>query len=119
MINYESGRDAVFLPGKIHGCEEQVYIISYNDQANNCQGSWDIAVVDKERIISLFKETSGNADEFFERLPDLFQGEWFYCDKGTPGYDEYCTAYAEADFVEGRDGTMQDEMNFLAAWASS
>lgn len=31
----EPGIDAVFLPGKIHGCEWQAYIIYFNDCAGD------------------------------------------------------------------------------------
>ncbi len=116
-INIESGLDAVFLPGKIHGCEWQVYIIYFNDQANDCNGSWEIEVIDKYRILALYEEVEGNADDFFSMLPDLFHGEWYYCDKGTPEFDEYTNAYPTADFIVGRDGGEYEEMMFLVNWA--
>jgi hypothetical protein len=116
-INYTNGNDAVFLPGKIHGCEDQVYIIYYNDQANDCEGSWEIEVLDKERILKLYNDVDGNARDFFELLPDYFQGEWYYCDNGTEEYNEYCEAYHTADFIVGRDGNKYFEMMFLVNWA--
>lgn len=33
-IEIQSGMDAVFLPGKIHGCDWQAYIVYFNEQAN-------------------------------------------------------------------------------------
>ena len=65
-IKIEDGIDAVFLPGKIHGCEWQAYIIYQNEQANDGKGSWEIEVIDKERILQIYKDVSGNPDEFFE-----------------------------------------------------
>ena len=118
-VTFDSGRDAVFLPGTIHGCEWQAYILTYNDQANNSLGSFDIRIVDKERILKLYNEVNGNAEEFFEYLPDYFHGEWKYCDKGNPDYDDYCRTFYMANFIEGKDGDAKDEMNFLVTWAAA
>lgn len=116
-INAMSGFDAVFLPGKIHGSEHQVYIIYFNDCANNGYGSWEIEVVDS-RILNLYEEVGGDADRFFDLLPDWFQGEWYYCDNGMDGYDDYEKAYPTADFIYGRDGGKYEEMMFLVNWAN-
>jgi hypothetical protein len=116
-MSYRNGNDAVFLPGKIHGCEDQAYIIYHNNQANDCKGSWEIEILDRERILKLYNDVDGNARDFFELLPDYFQGEWYYCDNGTEEYNEYCEAYHTADFIVGRDGDEYFEMTFLVNWA--
>mgnify|MGYP004532126457 FL=1 len=61
----EPGIDAVFLPGKIHGCEWQAYIIYFNDCADDGKGCFEIEIIDKERIVDLYKHVDENADLFF------------------------------------------------------
>ena len=70
--------DAVFLPGKIHGCDWQVYIIYLNPCANEGKGSFEIEIIDAERILRLYDEVNGDAEAFFGILPDWFHGEWRY-----------------------------------------
>ena len=113
----DNSQDAVFLPGKIHGCDYQVYIIYQNEQANEGKGSWEIEVIDYIRILKLYEEVNGDANDFFDLLPDLFQNEWRYRDKGMDGYDELEKAYSTADFIIGRDGDIKDELDFLVVWA--
>lgn len=114
---FEDGVDAVFLPGKIHGCQDQLYIIYFNSSANNEEGCWEIEVIDYERILKLFAEVEGNAEDFFDILPDWFHGEWYYCNYGKESFDEYADAYHTADFIIGRDGGIHEEMMFLVNWA--
>ena len=52
--SFDDSQDAVFLPGKIHGCDYQVYIIYQNEQANEGKGSWEIEIIDCYRIL-MFK----------------------------------------------------------------
>ena len=113
----DNSQDAVFLPGKIHGCDYQVYIIYQNEQANEGKGSWEIEVIDYIRILKLYEEVNGDANDFFDLLPDLFHNEWRYCDKGMDGYAELEKAYSTADFIVGRDGDIKDELDFLVVWA--
>lgn len=113
----DTGVDAVFLPGKIHGCDWQVYILYLNENANNGNGSFEIEVCDAWRILSLYADVHGNEEHFFEELPDKFQGEWKYCDNGDDGFDEYVEMYPKADFIVGRDGGTKEEMMFLVNWA--
>ena len=115
----KSDCDAVFLPGKIHGCEEQVYIIYYNDGADNGQGCWEIMIVDKERILTTYAVAKGDAEIFFSILPDYFHGEWRCCYRDSADFDHYTEKYNDADFVFGRDGGIEDEMMFLLKWANS
>ena len=112
-----AGIDAVFLPGKIHGCEWQVYIIYVNENANDGNGSFEIEIVDARRIIQLYADVCGDEVTFFSELPDWFQGEWQYCDNGDDGFDELVDSYNDADFILDRDGKTQDEMMFLVNWA--
>lgn len=113
----KDGADAVFLPGKIHGCEDQIYIIYLNDQGNNERGCFEIEILDYERILKIYDEVEGNAEAFFSILPDRFQGEWYYCNSGTPEFKEYVKEYFNADFICGRDGGIQEELEFLIKWA--
>ena len=119
IATIQDGVDAVFLPGKIHGCEHQAYIIYFNSEADGGDGCWEIEVVDKDRILNLFELVDGNAASFFELLPDWFHGEWYYCDKNTDWFDMYASAYPTADFIFGRDGGEYEEMMFLVNWAQS
>ncbi len=112
-----TGVDAVFLPGKIHGCEWQVYIIYVNEAANNGNGSFEIEIIDAKRILDLYISVKGNSAEFFEMLPDWFQTEWYYCDNGMDGFDDYVEAFQNANFIVGQDGDETDEMMFLVHWA--
>ena len=115
--NIGEGVDAVFLPGKLHGCEDEVYIIWLNPQACDGKGSWDIAIIDYERILELYEHVGGDAEQFFAILPDWFHGEWCYCDAGNEHFDSYTEAYFDADFMVGRDGGEYEEMMFLVKWA--
>ncbi len=115
----KEGADAVFLPGKIHGAEHEVYVIYMNWEANEGKGSFEIEIMDAERILKAFNESEGDADLFFEILPDMFQGEWCYCDAPSGSFDEYVEAYPTADFIAGRDGDANDEMIFLVRWAQT
>ena len=115
--NIEEGIDAVFLPGKIHGCEDQIYIIYLNPQACEGKGCFEIEIIDYERILRLNEEVSGNAEVFFDKLPDLFHGEWQYCNFGSESFDGYVEDYFNADFIVGRDGNIEDELDFIVDWA--
>lgn len=111
------GIDAVFLPGKIHGAEHQAYIIYYNEQSDDGEGSWEIEVIDKERVLQLYIHCNGNAITFFDILPDMYQGEWYYCDRSSEEFADYENIYWDADFIMGRDGGIYEEMIFLVNWA--
>ena len=111
------GCDAVILPEISKGVACIIYL---NECANGGNGSIEIEYVDKERIIRLNEEVRGNSREFFDLLPDWFQGEWFYCDNTIENEDffqEWVDAYFSADFIVGRDGNIDDELEFLVKWA--
>ena len=74
--SFLSGYDAIFLPGKIHGCEDQAYIIYYNESGGDSgECCFEIDVVDKGRFHALIKKAKGNEEESFEKLPDEFEIE--------------------------------------------
>ena len=111
------GADAVFLPGKIHGCEDQLYIIYHNTEANSGNGSFEIEIIDYERVLKLADEKDMCAEVFFEKLSDMFQGEWRYCNSDSEDYWNFVEDYFDADFVFGRDGEASDEFEFIVNWA--
>jgi len=117
LADIDAGIDAVFLPGKIHSCEWQVYIIYLNESANDGNGSFEIEIIDAKRILDLYVNVKGNTSLFFEMLPDWFQSEWYYCDNGMDGFDDYVDAFPNANFIVGQDGDETDEMMFLVSWA--
>ena len=119
LENIRPGDDAVFLPGKVHGCEWQVYIVYYNEYSNGGNGGFDIQVVSKDEIIKMHEESGGNVCTFFELFPNCLHGDYRYCDRGSPQFIEYAKAYHEADFVYGRDGGEVEEMEFLINFAKS
>ena len=111
------GADAVFLPGKIHGCEDQLYIIYHNNEANSGKGSFEIEIIDYERVLKLANEKDMCADVFFEKLSDMFQGEWRYCNSDSEDYWNFVEDYFNADFIFGRDGEAAEEFEFIVNWA--
>lgn len=117
LADIDAGIDAVFLPGKIHSCEWQVYIIYLNESANDGNGNFEIEIIDAKRILDLYVNVKGNTSLFFEMLPDWFQSEWYYCDNGMDGFDDYVDAFPNANFIVGQDGDETDEMMFLVSWA--
>lgn len=111
------GADAVFLPGKIHGCEDQLYVIYHNTEANGGNGSFEIEILDYERVLKLADEKDMCAEVFFERLSDMFQGEWRYCNSDSEDYWNFVEDYFNADFIFGRDGEATEEFEFIVSWA--
>ena len=91
-MKIESGVDAIFLPGKIHGCEEELYIIYFNAEGNEGKGCMEIEIVDYETILDLYKDTEGDCARFFCIMPDYFHGKWKYEPYGTDGFDELAIA---------------------------
>lgn len=96
--DFPDGMDAVFLPGALHGCEHQLYIIYHNESAYEGNGCWEIEVID-DRILALYEEVDGDAEKFFDNFPDLYQGEWYYCNRRTRPEDfaYYAAMYDQAD----------------------
>lgn len=107
--------DAVFLPGKIHGCEDEIYIIYFNPDAADGVGCFEIEVCDYETLLQVFKDADGDPDEFFGILPDYFHGKWFACYSDSEYFEEYVKIYETADFI-GDDS--RAEMEFIVKWAT-
>lgn len=117
VAEIDDGVDAVFLPGKIHGCEDQLYIIYFNASANDEKGCFEIEVVDYERILKIYEEVGGDAEAFFDILPDWFHGEWLYCNSDDESFEGYVEDYFNADFICGRDGGTKEQLDFMVKWA--
>lgn len=116
-MKIESGVDAIFLPGKIHGCEEELYIIYLNAEGDEGRGCMEIEIVDYETILELYEDAEGDYARFFCFMPNYFHGKWKYEPYGTDYFDELCNAYEDADFILGRDGDAEIEMHFIVDWA--
>ena len=119
LSRIDDGVDAVFLPGKLHGCEDQLYVIYYNAQGCSEKGCFEIEILDYERIIELYEDVNGDAEKFFDILPDRFQGEWKYCDSQNECFADYVNEYFNADFIFGRDGDNKAELEFILNWAKA
>ena len=109
--------DAVFLPGTIHSCEDDVYIIYFNAEGNNGNGCMEIEACDYQTILSLYDDVDGNTEKFFDNLPDYFHGEWYYANSDTVCFQTLCEMYEKADFIVGRDGGATEEMMFIVKFA--
>ena len=114
----EPGIDAVFKPGKIHGCEDELYIIYFNECANDGNGRMEIEIVDYKTILEVYEDADHDANRFFKIMPDYFHGRWQYADAPSDDYLSLVAAYETADFICGRDGNMDHEMKFIVDWAT-
>lgn len=117
VVEIEDGIDAVFLPGTIHGCDDEIYIIYLNSDGNNGDGCWEIEILDYERVLKVYEITGNDCDLFFAELADWFHGEWRYCNSGSEYYDELIELYNTADFIVGKDGNSYEEMLYIVNWA--
>lgn len=113
--------DAVFLPGTIHSCADEVYIIYFNAEGNDGNGCMEIEVCDYHTILNLYYDVDGNTEEFFDYLPDYlpdcFQSERYYENSDTIYFQTLCEMYEKADFIVGRDGGATEEMKFIVKFA--
>ena len=110
-------KDAVFLPGKIHGCEDEIYIVYLNPDANEGKGSFEVCVCNYETLLEVYEDAKHDAERFNEIMPDYFHGKWWYIDAPSEMYNEYVQSFEDADFIVGRDGDEEDEFNFIIRWA--
>lgn len=110
-------KDAVFLPGKIHGCEDEIYIVYENPDANVGRGAFEICVCNYELLLKACEKAGDNADRFFDLMPSYFVGKWKFCDAPSDEYDSYVEVFEDADFIVGRDGDEKDEFDFIVRWA--
>lgn len=116
----DPGKDAIFFPPEDSFGDEVAIIIYVNECANEGNGSVEIEYVDAERILKINEVVEGNAEEFFDLLPDYFQGEWCYVDNAgiyKEIFQEWIDKYYTADFVNGRDGGIEEEHKVLVEWA--
>ena len=108
---------AIFLPGKIHGCDGQLYILYYNPDAGDGNGCMEIGSIWYDEILLLFKKCNGDPLVFFEDLP--FYCSWSYCDRGAYGYEDLESTHSTADKYCAPDGSdSKDVMNWMVNWAS-
>ena len=121
----EQEYDAIFLPsafrnGKkpVHGCDDEIYIIYCFYRDDSDKRSFEIEVLERDTLLEIIKFSDGNHKIFFENLPDYFNGKWFYLDESDPGFNELYSLYNDADFIVSRDGTTEDEFNFICSWAN-
>ena len=114
---YYMTNDAVFLPNNVHGCEDDIYIIYLNQDADERYGTFEIQVCDFITILNLYEDVHHDCIEFFEKMPDYFQGKWYYSDHRSRSYRAWEESYDTADFIVGRDGDKRDEFEFIIDWA--
>ena len=94
------GADAVFLPGKIHGCEDQLYIIYHNNEANSGKGSFEIEILDYERVLKLADSKDMCAEVLFEKLSDIGISVHIVVLPDCKDPDEYINKYGSEDFLK-------------------
>lgn len=124
-VSPKSENDAIFLPasmrkGKtsLHGCEDELYIISYNPNADNYNGDFEIKIIDKITVSKLCKTVS-NYFEFFEYLPMFFEGKWQYASRNDDNFGNLFSLFNTADFIVSRDGDINDEFEFIKNWVQT
>lgn len=68
----ELEKDAIFLPasqrksGKsIHGCNNELYVLYYNNDANCRNGCFEIQIISREVLKKLFATTKNDYHSFF------------------------------------------------------
>lgn len=124
-VSPKSENDAVFLPASmrkgrkaLHGCEDELYIVNYNPNADNYSGDFEIKIIDKITIIRLCKMIDNYLD-FFDYLPMLFEGKWKYISRSDNNFYDLFSIYNSADFIVSRDGEISDEFEFIKNWAQT
>lgn len=122
-VSPKSENDAIFLPasmrkGKnaLHGCEDDLYIISYNSNADDYNGDFEIKIIDKITVSKLCKIV-GDYLEFFEYLPMFFEGHWQYVGRDDDNFNNLFSLFNTADFIVSRDGDINDEFEFIKNWS--
>lgn len=115
----EAGKDAILY------CGDCVEILYLNEQANNGNGSFEIIYVEKQDILALLEErgepkNEDDANDFLDAL--LSGGKGYYCDNTKEAKEEFdhiaYEEYPNADFITGRDGGIEEELQFLVNWAT-
>lgn len=118
----ELEKDAIFLPasqrksGKsIHGCNNELYVLYYNNDANCRNGCFEIQIISREILKKLFAITKNDYHSFFSQLSIFCESR--YVNRGSADFDELYSIYNSADFIVSRDGAIKDEFHFIKEWA--
>lgn len=124
-VSPKSENDAIFLSasmrkGKnaLHGCSNELYIISYNPNADNYNGDFEIKIIDKITVSKLCKIVDDYL-EFFEYLPMFFEGHWQYVSRDDDIFNNLFSLFNTADFIVSRDGNINDEFEFIKNWSKT
>lgn len=122
----ELENDALFLPASLrsnkpslHGDNDELYIVYYNNDANDASGCFEIQILDRHTVLRLYNHVGRNCLAFFDYLPLYFENRWQYADRNTPSFDYIYSIYNSADFIVSRDGNLNDEFNYIIQWASN
>lgn len=117
--DFDFNHDAVFAPGIIHGQKDELYIMYENRDANEGKGAMEIMIVDAKTILELYEKSGNHAYSFFNLLPDFVSNKSHYYNAPSEQYDNCLKFYHRADFIEGVDGDIHDELEFIVEWAKS
>lgn len=124
-VSPKSENDAIFLPasmrkGKLslHGCDDELYIINYNPNADYYSGDFEVKIIDKFTVLKLCKIV-GNYSEFFEYLPMFFEAKWQYVSRDNSDFNKLFSLFNTADFIVSRDGNISDEFEFIKNWSQT
>lgn len=122
FISPELENDAVFLPAtqrnndkSIHGCDDELYILYYNSDANCRNGCFEIQITNREILTKIFTTVKNDYIQFFTQLQIYCEN--MYIDRNSANFEEFYSIYNSADFIVSRDGTIKDEFHFIKEWA--
>lgn len=120
--NLYDGAEAVFLPGKLHGNENEVYIMCFSDDSDCGKESFMIYAVRARDILEVcntYKAARLHTEECAVAACDIICSisKGFYVDSGKALFESYKEVFGEADFILGRDGGYKEEAEFLVGWA--
>lgn len=109
--------DAWFLPGKIHGCNDQVYRIYAN--YDSTEPSWEVQPIWADQIVEAYLEAmrapaTKQYDVFEDSLCAACQGQWGWTNLDSEYGKELAGVYPTADFYGG-----QEILDKLIAWAAA
>lgn len=104
--------DALFFSGKIHGCEDEVYILYLNLDSHI--PSWEIEIIDYDQILKAYELSTGDEGLFWDALPDVCQGCWEWCYVDPDDEYDYFYSYKDADEYIGWNSK---SMDLLVNWA--
>lgn len=119
--------DAIFLSGKLHGCEDELYVVYFNPNGNIGKGCFEINILNADEVLAnaekVFSIREGTiwdeGNDFIVSLYDEYQYEIQCADFGTEAYEDIMKQYPSADFISGRDGDSMEEARFIINWAKN